>query len=132
MFTHQVQEFLLFTNNFDDNLTSDSVDIAPKEACEQNTRKSESNLGGQQSIVSKFPGIVDSAAEYIKQNGFAAQCRRRTETGYSAGVSISQIREHLYQKIPELKLHKVSLTTIRRLFEAPNKHFLVLAADIKV
>ena len=64
--------------------------------------------GGQPSLVSKFPGIVDEVAEFIKQNGFSAQSRR-TETAYSLGVTIKQIRSHLYQKFPVLKEHKISL-----------------------
>ena len=65
--------------------------------------------GGQPSLVSKFPGIVDEVAEFINQNGFSAQSRRRTETAYSLGVTIKQIRSHLYQKFPVLKEHKISL-----------------------
>ena len=50
---------------------------------------------GQPSIVSTFPDIVDIAAEFVKQHGFSAQFRRRTETGYSCGVTIPEIRDHL-------------------------------------
>lgn len=78
---------------------------------------------GQPSLVSKFPEIVDITTEFIKQHGFAAQCRRRSDTGNSSGVTASQIREHLYRTIPELKDHTISLSTIRRLFQAPNKKF---------
>ena len=46
------------------------------------------NYSGQPSIVSKFPGIIDKAAEFMKQHGFAAHHRRRAETGYSSGVII--------------------------------------------
>ena len=61
-------------------------------------------------------------AEFIKQHGFSAQNCRRTETGYSSGVRVKQIQQHLYANYPELKEHKISLTTIRRMFQAPNKH----------
>ena len=77
--------------------------------------------GGQASIVSKFPRIVDEVTEFIKQNGFSAQSRRRTDTAYSSNVTIKQIQSHLYQKFPALKEHKISLTTIHRMFNAPNK-----------
>ena len=76
---------------------------------------------GQPSIVSKFPTIVDVAAEYVKQNGFSAQCRRRAETWYSSGVTVEEIREHLLQEVPGLKEHGISVTSTRRLFQAPNK-----------
>ena len=71
--------------------------------------------------ISKFPGIVDEVTEFVKQHGFAAQSRRRNETGYSSGVTIKQIQNHLYSTFPELKQHKISLSTIRRMFDAPDK-----------
>ena len=79
--------------------------------------------GGQQSLVEKFPEIVDVISEFIKQHGFSAQCYRRTDTANSLGVFASQIRNHLYQLIPGLKDHTNSLSTRRRLFQVPNKHF---------
>ena len=36
-------------------------------------------IRGQTTIVSKFPDIVDRAAEFVKQCGFSAQCRRRPD-----------------------------------------------------
>ena len=77
---------------------------------------------GQPSITSKFPQIVDVVAELIKQHGFSAQNRRQAETGYSTGVTVKQIQQHLYAICPELKEHKISLNTIRQMFHAPNKH----------
>ena len=79
-------------------------------------------IGGQPSITSKFPQIVDVVADFTKQHGFSAQNRRRTETSYSKGVTVKQIQQHLYTNYPELKEHKISLTTIIRMFQAPNKH----------
>ena len=79
-------------------------------------------IGGQLFIATKFPQIVDMVAEFIKQHGFSAQNRRRTEKGSSNGVTVKQIQQHLYTNYPELKEHKISLTTIRRMFQAPNKH----------
>ena len=95
------------------------------------TMKDESNpnnssrkgKGGQPSIVLKFPQIVDEVSEFIKQLGFSSQSRRWTETGYSSGVTAKQIQQHLYDTYPELKEHKISLSTIRRIISAPNKHF---------
>ena len=49
------------------------------------------------SIASKFPTLVDSAADFVKQHSFAAQIRRQTNTGSSAGVSIAEIRQHLLE-----------------------------------
>ena len=78
-------------------------------------------IGGQPSITSKFPQIADAVAEFIMQHGFSVQ-NRRTGTGYSTGVTGKQIQQHLYTNYPELKEYKISLTTIRRMFQAPNKH----------
>ena len=78
--------------------------------------------GGQPSIVLKFPQIVDEVFQFIKQLGFSSQSRRWTETGYSS-VTAKQIQQHLYDTYPELKEHKISLSTIKRIFNAPNKHF---------
>ena len=81
-----------------------------------------SGIGGRPLIISKFPEIVDEVADFIKQNGFAAQSRRRTEAGFSNGVTIKDIQTHLHKTFPALKEHTISQTTIRRLFQAP-KHF---------
>ena len=65
--------------------------------------------------------ITTAVAEFVKQDGFMAQSRRRDETAYSSGVTIAQIQEHVYSKFPALKDHRVSLSTICRMFEAPSK-----------
>ena len=78
--------------------------------------------GGQPSIVLKFPQIVE-VFQFIKQLGFSSQSRRWTETGYSSDATAKQIQQHLYDTYPELKEHKISLSTIERIFNAPNKHF---------
>ena len=61
-------------------------------------------ISGQPSITSKSPQIVDVVAEFIKQHGFSAQNRRRTESGYSTGVTVKQIQQHLYTNCPVLNL----------------------------
>ena len=63
-------------------------------------------------MVSQSPEIVKHVSitkEFIKQHGFAAQCRRRTDTGNSFGVTAAQV---LYNNIPGLKEHFVSLSII--------------------
>lgn len=42
--------------------------------------------------VSKFPGIVDEFAGFIKENSFAAQTRHRTQVGFSNDVTIRQFK----------------------------------------
>ena len=78
-------------------------------------------MGGQPSIVSKFPEIVNIAADFVKLNGYAAEARRRNETGSCPGVSIKEVREHLLQNVEGLAEHGISCTTVRRLFQPPNK-----------
>ena len=63
--------------------------------------KKKVNKGGQKSIVQLFPSIIDIASEFLKQHGLAAQCRRRNDTGFSSGVTINQIRQHLLEKVQD-------------------------------
>ena len=90
-------------------------------------KESDANQGvgkkhrGEPSIASKFPTLVDSAADFVKQHSFAAQIRRQTNTGSSAGVSIAEIRQHLLDNVPGLKQHGISLSMAKRLFQAPNR-----------
>ena len=65
--------------------------------------------------------ITTAVAEFVKQHGFVARSRRRNETAYSSEVTIAQIQEHLHSKFPALKDHRVSLSTVCRMFEAPSK-----------
>ena len=43
--------------------------------------------GGQPSIVSKFPQIVDEVFQFIKQLRFSSHSRCWRETGYSSDVT---------------------------------------------
>ena len=58
----------------------------------------------------------------MKQHGLAAQCRCRNDTGFSSGVTINQIRQHLLGNFQELREHNISKSTARRLFEVPSKY----------
>lgn len=106
-----------------DKMPPKESDIAPTENPNEDklVQNPSSKSCGQPSLVSRFPDLVDAASEFVKQHGFSAQCRRRTETGYSSGVTVAEIRQHLLKEIPGLREHGISLTTIRRLFQAPNK-----------
>ena len=73
-------------------------------------------------MISNFPEIVNITEKFIKQHGLAAQYHRRTYTGNSFGVTAARIRDPLYNGIPGLKGHSVSLSVKDRLFHAPNKH----------
>ena len=111
-------------SNEEDNDEVEVINVLDESNPNNNSRKGK---GGQPSIVSKFPQIVDEVSEFIKQHGFSAQSRHRAETGYSSGVTAKQIQQHFHDTYPELKEHKISLSAIRPMFSAPNKH--VKAAD---
>ena len=88
-----LHEFVLTPGTFKSILFQDE-DKSNEEETDINIELNESNLensrqkgkGGQPSIVSRFSQIVEEVAEFIKQHGFSAQNRRRTETRYSSGV----------------------------------------------
>ena len=118
-----LHEFIYTPGVFDDILNPPSehlTDIQQNPQLE-NIAKQPSEPQGQPSLVNLLPNLIDITTEFIKAHGFAAQNRRRTETGYSSGVTISQIQKHLIEKVPGLKEHGISESTVRRLFEPPNK-----------
>ena len=92
LFTPGVLEaFLLSAEPLDEEpIVSEPIAIASIQP-EDLDRKS---VGGQPAITTKFPETADIASDFVKQNSFAAQIRRRSNTGStsSAGVSVSQIR----------------------------------------
>ena len=114
-------ELILLQDEDESDEEETEIDIEINESNLENSRQK--GKGDQPSIVSKFLQIVNEVAEFIKQHGFSAQNRRRTETGYSSGVTAKQIQEHFYSTYLDLKQHKLSLSIIRRMSNAPNKHF---------
>ena len=76
---------------------------------------------GQPSFVKKFLEVIMMTTDFMKQYGFSAQCKRRTETGYLSGVLISEIRTHLMKNVPDLIDHGISKSTVKILFQPPNK-----------
>ena len=47
---------------------------------------------GHPSVVSKYPSIVMVVTEFLKQHGYRAHERRRSEMGTSCGVTLHEIR----------------------------------------
>ena len=115
-----LEAFLLSTDPTQDVIIDSEVPNPDKKESDPNQGIGNKHRG-QPSIVSKFPTLVDSAVDFVKQHSFAAQIRRGTNTGSSAGVFIAEIRQHLLDKVPGLKQHGISLSTVRRLFQAPNR-----------
>ena len=91
-----------------DTYESKSQEKCPAQPCHSDmTSMSTSGAKiGRPSLVSKFPGVVQCAAE-LKQHCFSAHSQQRQETGM-AGVSPGQIRDHLEQNIPGLKEYGIS------------------------
>ena len=120
VYTPGALQILIFPENIDEEVL-DVNEQNDNENLLLNESSNRKGIGGQPSIIRKFPEIVDAVAEFIKQHGFAAQSRRRIDTGLASGVSIREIKGHLYEKFPLLKEHKISLSTISRMFEPPNR-----------
>ena len=95
VFTHGVLEAFLLSTDPKQDVIIDSEVPRPDQ------KESDVNQGvgnkhsGQPFTASKFRTLVDSAVEFVKQHSSGAQNCRRTNTGSSAGVSITEIRQHL-------------------------------------
>ena len=76
---------------------------------------------GRNSLVEKFPNLINSATNYIKLHGYSAHVRRRTSTGTGTGVSVEDVRQHLITSIPGLAEEGISATAVAYLFCPPNK-----------
>ena len=118
-----IHEFTYTPGSLDahnDNLYDDVIEQGNDNEGKLKEKETLSKIG-QPSLVDKFPSIIGIATDFIKSNGFSAQNRRRTDTGYSSGTTIVQIKNHLVDNIPGLKEHGISESTVRRLCQAPNK-----------
>ena len=69
LFPDKVEEALQSQENHNKEIIDERADI-----------KSRKGIGGWSSLTKLFPEIIDSTEEFIKQNGFTAQCRRRNDT----------------------------------------------------
>ena len=119
IYTPGALEILL--NEETDKSEEDDVEMIESSSQHSVPSKRRVNKGGQKSIVQRFPSIIDITSEFLKQHGLAAQCRRRNDTGFSSGVTINQIKQHLLENVQGLREHNISKSTVRRLFEALNK-----------
>lgn len=75
---------------------------------------------GRPSKVARHADLVPVVHDYIQGRGFAAHERRRDTIG-TVGVSLREIQEHAMSEIPALASEGISLSTISRMFPAPNK-----------
>lgn len=96
-----------------------STNVEPQD--QQTEVREKVTKAGRPSLVSKFPDIIPRTTELLKQHSFMAESRRRTSTATGNGVSLAEIREHLYRTVPGLKEHGMSRDTIHSLFVPPRK-----------
>lgn len=78
---------------------------------------------GRKRLSTMFPGIVQCAENFVQQNSFSADPKRRVATGRSCGVTVSQVKEHVETAYKEQGLSNVSRHTVRRWMAPPNKNF---------
>ena len=76
---------------------------------------------GRPSIIDKFPQVIECATSFMKQHGYSAHVRRRTDTGNVGGVTLAQIRDHLPLQIPGLREHGLGRTTVAYLMVPPQQ-----------
>ncbi len=121
-----------FTELFDSSSLKDksTSQASSKKSKSQSSRNPSSKPRGRPSVVSKYPSIITIVTEFIKQHGYKAQERRRTETGTTCGVTLREIREHMMQTIPELQEYGIGTTTIAYLM-APLTVGIGLQNDIR-
>ena len=112
--------FEILLNEQTDKSEEDDVEMRDSGSQDSVPSKKRVNKRGPKSIVQLFPSIIDITSEFWKQHGLAAQCRRRNDTGFSSGVIINQIRQHLLENVQGLREH-ISNFSFRGLFKAYNK-----------
>ena len=77
---------------------------------------------GRRPLWLKYPGLVNTASDFIKQHFFSAHNRRRETTGTGTGVTLKDLQQHLQDNIPGLKEHGISRDTIHHFMVAPRKN----------
>ena len=75
---------------------------------------------GCQPLWLKFPAIVQTASDFIKQHSFSAHQRGCKSTG--TGVTLKDLQQHLVDNIPGLKYHRILQDTIHHSMVAPRKN----------
>ena len=75
---------------------------------------------GQKSLYETYPELAACETNFVKRNLFAAE-RRRTSTAAGNGVTLEEIQNHIYEKIPELRERGISKSTIHNMFVPTNK-----------
>ena len=72
-------------------------------------------------LYQRFPQIVTESIAFLKENGLAAHSRRRSDTSYSMGTTLDQLRVHLLKNVPGLDAVGISKQAVHLLFKPSNK-----------
>lgn len=81
-------------------------------------------IRGRTPLYVKYPTMVPLVDHFLKLHGYGAHDRRRSESFYSSGVSLADIRRYLFKEIPQLRKDGVVLShsTIHHLLVCPRKN----------
>ena len=106
-------------------MAADFAKITDKERqrLEDAQRKRHEQNGGRIPTYKRpqFASIPQLLLEFAQAHDFKAQAKRRTSTAHVSGFSLSDAREHLYQKVPGLYEYGLSDKSVHRLMVAPHK-----------
>ena len=88
-------------------------------------------------LFQRFPEIITEANTFLTDNGLAAHSRRRSDTSYSMGTTLQQLKLHLLKTVPGLNTVGISNSAVHLLFRPANKmhtlgrrHHAVLNAKV--
>ena len=101
----------------------DSVDMAEAQIIGEEEFTSRKAGSGRPNFVTRFPSLLGTVREYAESTGLSAHSRRRDTTGrIPYGFNISDVQKHVRETLFKDNPTKApSLSTLRRLFEPPNK-----------
>ena len=72
-------------------------------------------------LFQRFPEIITEANTFLTDNGLAAHSRRRSDTSYSMGTTLQQLKLHLLKTVPGLNTVGISNSAVHLLFRPANK-----------
>ena len=109
--------FFTFLSNKENNTAHKTLTASPTP--ENVTTKLLRPNKGRKPLYETYPELVSCVTNFLKQNSFVAERRRRTSTATGTGVTFEEIRNHIYETIPELRKRGISKSAIHNLFAPP-------------
>ncbi len=99
--------------------TIDTEEIPEVDTTTNQPEINKKHAGGRPSKHKQFPAIVTETISFLRLYGFAANSRQRNLTANSCGVTLEDLRQHLFDNIPALKEHGISRKTAHHLMMPP-------------